>query len=183
MKSEHKELNRWIELYTEPLLNRAKSLIADKEDAMDIVQEVFISASSAFHAFERKSTPLTWLYNILRNKVADFYRERYRRPQTVSMSSFFDESGSWTDHSVLSDWSEDFNEPKEQEALTDTLDKCLELLPPKWRITVKLYYLQDKKTEEVCQESGITTTNLWKILQRSRMQLRKCLELNWFDKL
>jgi len=48
------------------------------------------------------------------------------------------------------------------------------------RYLAQPYYLQEKKAATVCQEMGINTTNLWKILQRSRMQLRVCLENNWF---
>ncbi|GAD06613.1 membrane protein [Porphyromonas crevioricanis] len=183
MRSESKEITKWVELYSEPLLNRALSMVADKEDAMDLVQEVFISASSAYDRFQGKSSPLTWLQNILRNKIADFYRDRYRKPQVVSMSDFFDQSGSWTDHSVLQEWSPNLEEPEDEKALMDTLDKCLEHLPVHWQITVKRYYIEEKKANEVCQELDIATTNLWKILQRSRMQLRKCIELNWFEKL
>ncbi len=38
-----------------------------------------------------------------------------------------------------------------------------------------------EKAPEVSQELDVSTTNLWKILQRSRMQLRECLEFNWFS--
>jgi RNA polymerase sigma factor, sigma-70 family len=183
MKQEHEEINKWIELYSESLLNRALSMVRDKEDAMDLVQEVFISATAAYRTFERKSTPLTWLLNILKNKIADFYRHKYRKPETVNMPEFFDHTGSWKDDSILHEWSQNFDEPDEQKALMNTLDKCLDHLPSQWQVTVKLYYLEEKKAKEVCQELDITTTNLWKILQRSRMQLRKCIELNWFDKL
>ena len=99
------------------------------------------------------------------------------------MPEFFDHTGSWKDDSILHEWSQNFDEPDEQKALINTLDKCLNHLPSQWQVTVKLYYLEEKKAKEVCQELDITTTNLWKILQRSRMQLRKCIELNWFDKL
>ncbi len=184
MKHKEEEINQWIELYSEPLLNRALFLMKDKEDAVDLVQEVFISAASAYHTFEKRSTPLTWLQIILKNKIADFYRTKYRNPKTVSMSSFFDQqTGSWTDDSVLNDWTQNFDEPGNQNALTETLERCIEYLPPQWLLTVKLYYIEEKKSNEVCGELEITSANLWKILQRSRMQLRKCIELNWFDRL
>lgn len=183
MKRENEEINEWVELYSKPLLNRALSMVADKDDAMDLVQEVFISASAVYHAFKRKSTPLTWLQNILRNKVADFYRDKYRKPQMVSMSDFFDQAGAWTDDSVLHEWSLGTDGHGEEEALMDVLDKCLGYLPIRWQITVKLYYIDGKKANEVCRELDLAKTNLWKILQRSRMQLRKCIELNWPDKL
>ncbi|MGP1622592.1 sigma-70 family RNA polymerase sigma factor [Bacteroides heparinolyticus] len=183
MKQDNEEINKWIESYSGLLLNRALSMVTDKNDAMDLVQEVFISASLSYHAFQRKSTPLTWLQNILKNKIADFYRDRYRKPETVNIPDFFDSSGSWTDDSVLHEWPRISNEPEGENTILDVLDKCIERLPSQWQITVKRYYIDQKKADEVCHELDIAATNLWKILQRSRMQLRKCIELNWFDKL
>lgn len=183
MKREDKEISKWVELYSQPLLNKALTMVDNKDDAMDLVQEVFISASSAYHTFEKKSTPLTWLQTILKNKIADFYRIQYRKPQTISITNFFDQSGGWTDDSVLNEWLLNGDSAEEQKALMSVLDKCIEYLPLQWKTTVKLYYLDEKRAHDICRELDIATTNLWKILQRSRMQLRKCLELNWFDKL
>lgn len=44
----------------------------------------------------------------------------------------------------------------------------------------KCIILKKKKAPEVSQELNVSATNLWKILQRSRVQLRECLEVNWF---
>jgi RNA polymerase sigma-70 factor (ECF subfamily) len=42
--------------------------------------------------------------------------------------------------------------------------------------------MEEKKGELICQELGITDTNFWQILHRAKLQLRKCIELNWFKK-
>lgn len=180
MKLKEEQITEWIEKYSEPLLNRALYLVSDKEDAADIVQEVFLVAYTSFDSFQEKSSPLTWLYSILRNKIADFYRNKYKNPVNTSLSDFFDEDGMWTDQSVLNFWQEIPENTSESEYFSQSLDNCIEKLPPRWKILVKLYYLEEKKAEAVCQEMEISTTNLWKILQRSRLQLRKCLEINWF---
>lgn len=182
MGQRQEEINTWVELYSKPLLDRALSLVSNKEDAMDLVQEVFISASAALSSFEGKSSPLTWLNGILKNKIADFYRSRYRTPQIFSMSEFFDQAGSWVDGSVTHLWPMDSDEVDESE-LIEILQSCISHLPAQWQITVKLYYMEEKKTNDVCQELEISSSNLWKILQRSRLQLRKCIELNWVEKL
>ncbi|AEW19856.1 RNA polymerase sigma factor, sigma-70 family [Tannerella forsythia KS16] len=181
MNLKDRELNKWIERYSRPLLERARYLLSDKEDAMDMVQEVFITAHSAYHTFQGKSDPLTWLYNILRNKTADFYRKKYKAPSTISLSHFFDETGFWKDGNVLNYWNDDTDHLTDNTEFNDTLENCIDRLPPKWKLLVKLYYLQEKKAIEICQEIGLTTTNLWKVLQRSRLQLRECLERNWFE--
>ena len=177
IKSKEDELSRWVDEYSEALLSRAVYLLSNDEDASDIVQEVFISAYSSYDSFEGKSNPLTWLNKILLNKISDFYRAKYRNPQSISLNHFFDESGSWIDKSVLNDWEYDLNEENLSQDNWETfLEDCLELLPDRWKILMKLYYLQEEKAANICQEIGITTTNLWKILQRSRLQMRECIE-------
>ena len=99
------------------------------------------------------------------------------------MPEFFDRTGAWTDDSVLHEWSRGIEEGEDRHTLMNTLDNCIDHLPSQWKVTVKLYYMEERKANEVCQELNIATTNLWKILQRSRMQLRKCIEVNWFEKL
>ncbi|MCS3868837.1 RNA polymerase sigma-70 factor (ECF subfamily) [Chryseobacterium ginsenosidimutans] len=177
-------IKNWVEQYSEPLLRRAVYVLSDKIEAEDIVQEVFISAFSSYDSFEGKSKPLTWLYTILNYKVADFYRKKYKTEPEIRLDHFFDENGSWRNNDVLTDWDAS---NKESELLDDddfnkTLEECLEDLPSRWKIPMKMYYLEEKKAPEVSQELNISTTNLWKILQRSRMQLRECLDFNWFAK-
>jgi RNA polymerase sigma-70 factor (ECF subfamily) len=182
--TKNETIKDWIEQYSGSLLRRAVYLLSDKVEAEDVVQEVFISAFSSYDSFEGKSQPLTWLMTILNRKVADFYRKKYKSEPQIKLDHFFEENGSWKNDDVLNDW--DFSN-KETELLDDkdfntTWEDCIEDLPSRWKIPMKMYYLEEKKAQEVSQELNISTTNLWKILQRSRMQLRECLEFNWFAK-
>lgn len=184
MMKKNEELKSWVNKYSESLLKRAMYLLSDKDDAKDVVQEVFLSAFSSYDTFEGKSNPLTWLTSILNRKVADFYRKKYKSEPHIKLDHFFDEKGSWRNDGVLNDWDVSL---KETELLDDqdfnkTLEDCIEELPSRWKIPLKMYYLQEKKAPDVSQELNISTTNLWKILQRSRMQLRECLDFNWFAK-
>jgi DNA-directed RNA polymerase specialized sigma24 family protein len=62
------------------------------------------------------------------------------------------------------------------------LQLCMENLPALWFSAVQLKYLEGKKGELICQELQIAPTNFWQILHRAKLQLRKCLENNWFKK-
>lgn len=171
-----KQIKQWIDLYSSELLNRAFYLTSDNEEAKDIVQNVFLAACSGYQSYKGNSSAKTWLHSILKNKVADFYRQKYKTPSKISLDNFFDEAGTWKNaENLLVAWDEatisgDYAE------FDHLLKKCIDNLAPKWGIPIKLYYLQEKKSAEICQEIGITTTNLWKILQRARLQVRECLE-------
>jgi len=178
-------LKNWVEQYSGTLLRRAAYLLSDKTEAEDVVQEVFVAAFSSYDSFDGKSKPLTWLMAILNRKVADFYRKKYKTEPSIKLDHFFDESGFWKNNDVLNAW----NVSNAEAELLDNTDfikiitDCIEDLPVRWKIPMKMYYLEEKKAPEVSQELNISRTNLWKILQRSRMQLRECLEFNWFIKL
>ena len=182
--TKNEALKNCIEQYSESLLRRAIFLLSDTIEAEDIIQEVFIAAFSSYDSFEGKSTPKTWLNTILNNKVADFYRKKYKSEPQIKLDHFFDETGSWKNDTVLNDWNVSNSETEllDNQDFNKSLEDCIEDLPSRWKIPMKLYYLEEKKAPEVSQELDISTTNLWKILQRTRMQLRECLEINWFSK-
>jgi len=54
-------------------------------------------------------------------------------------------------------------------------------LPAPWYSAIQLKYLDQKSGNEICQELGITSSNYWKMLQRAKLQLRDCIEKNWFE--
>ena len=60
------------------------------------------------------------------------------------------------------------------------LQKCLNALPEKWNLCVKLKYLTGKSGDEICQDLDITSSNYWQMIHRAKLQLRNCVETNWF---
>lgn len=174
-------LESWVDKYSLALMNRAFFLISDRQDAEDIVQDVFLVAFESYDSYKGESQAKTWLMSILKNKVADYYRKKYKTHGQIPFSDFFDQSGSWKENDVLRDWATADDSLLNDKEFRLRFEKCLNALPPKWAILVKLYYLEEKKADAICQDLDVSSTNLWKILQRSRMQLRKCIEINWFN--
>lgn len=62
-----------------------------------------------------------------------------------------------------------------------TLQDCMYKLPSKWRSIIELKHLEEKEGKDICQHLGLSSTNYWQILHRTKLQLRSCLELNWFN--
>jgi RNA polymerase sigma-70 factor (ECF subfamily) len=42
--------------------------------------------------------------------------------------------------------------------------------------------MDDVDSKEICAKLDISESNLWVMLHRARMALRRCLETNWFGK-
>jgi DNA-directed RNA polymerase specialized sigma24 family protein len=43
-------------------------------------------------------------------------------------------------------------------------------------------YLEGLDSEEICKVLNLTTSNYWVLIHRAKLQLRACLEKNWFTK-
>ena len=78
-------------------------------------------------------------------------------------------------------WEESESHLLDDDEFQDILQKCLEALPEKWNLIVKLKYLMSKKGEEICQELDIAPTNYWQMIHRAKLQLRECIETSWFQ--
>lgn len=177
----NKQLESWINEHSSFLLNRAYMLLSVKEDAEDVVQEVFLSVYQSAESFEGRSSVRTWLTAVLHNKIADLYKRKYKSTQT-SFQSIFDTHGEWKEEQIPVDWGDEeelINDPE----FNHIFGGCINKLPTQWKIIVSEAYFSEKKASDICVYLNITQSNYWKILQRSRIQLRKCLDINWFKTL
>jgi RNA polymerase sigma factor (sigma-70 family) len=68
----------------------------------------------------------------------------------------------------------------EQSEFWEVFRQCLQPLPARITSAFTLREMEGMESEEICEVLGITVNNLWIMLHRARMHLRRCLELNWF---
>ena len=88
--------------------------------------------------------------------------------------------GNWIEERVPQSWGNDAERKIENSELKTALDDCIDKLPEKYRIVFVLKTVRNYETEVICNELGISASNLWVIIHRARTQLRKCMEDNWF---
>ncbi|MCB0633710.1 MAG: sigma-70 family RNA polymerase sigma factor [Saprospiraceae bacterium] len=184
-KSQEMELTEWVRLYTRELYVWAVQRVSDHQLAEDLVQDTFLAASENLGSFRGGSQPKTWLVGILKNKIADHYRKMLRsdigRPLAgEDVSDYFVKNGHWTRGARPLAWPEEPAQLTDIPAFNHIFDACIEHLPAAMRACIRLKFLDEKKGEEICQELGISDTNYWQLIRRAKLQLRECLEKNWF---
>ncbi|MFC2111027.1 sigma-70 family RNA polymerase sigma factor [Bacteroidota bacterium] len=176
-------IEKLVAKYTEELYNWAFYKTSSSEVAEDLVQETFLAAVEKIDSFKGDSSHKTWLFSILNYKIIDHYRKKVKQPvqmESDTLSSFFDEDGSWIKEKRPREWHDEDSQLLDKEDFRLILQKCLEALPEKWNTCVNLKYLSNKNGDEICQEIGITTTNFWQIIHRAKLNLRNCIDDNWF---
>jgi RNA polymerase sigma-70 factor (ECF subfamily) len=179
------DLTAWVRLYTKEMLSWAYHRTSDLQIAEDLVQDTFLVAAEKIGSFRGESEPKTWLFGILKNKISEYFKKRAQiqthRIEDESMPKYFiGDTGHWKPSASPQAWNDEPEHLLDNEVFVDTLNRCLDQLPVQWRRCITMKFLEERKTEIVCQELGISPTNYWQILHRTKLQLRQCLERHWF---
>lgn len=177
----------WVDRYGDHLYSYALFRLGDHALAEDAVQETFMAALRSRESFSGRSSERTWLTGILKHKIVDCIRKISRERPWKEIENLsekaepvFDEKGRWIQGP--SRWPASPRKLLEKKEFWEALKKCLSELPPRLGQAFLLREMDEMKTDKVCKALGITTTNLWVMIHRARLNLRRCLEVNWFGR-
>jgi RNA polymerase sigma-70 factor (TIGR02943 family) len=174
----------WLLEYGDYLFRFAVSRLRDPNAAEEVVQETFVAGLRAADQYAGKGSERAWLLGILKRKIIDFVRHRNRtsglpidESEANLTDSLFDAFGHWrADPRFLSPQP---GESLEREEFWSAFRDCLAKLPPRQADVFVLRELDDKESTEICKEMEISSSNLWVLLHRARLQLAKCLQGRW----
>jgi len=147
-----------VEAFGNKAFRPACSIVQDEDLAKDVTQEVFLRVWRALPAFERRSSPATWIYAITRNlclsrsarRNVEHRRERSGAPPPASVQA--------------------------PARAGPDLERALANLPPRYRQLLILFYYEEKSYEAVAEMLGLPLGTVKTQLHRARNQLRAALE-------
>ena len=179
---------QYLEEIRRQMLKFARLQIEDSHLAEDAVQEALMGAMKNSRSFKGKSAFRTWVFAILKNKIADILRKRQRLQEVSQTSSdeeddlseLFDEKGFWNPADRPAKW----GDPElifKQKQFWVVFETCLNNLPSNQARVFMMREYIGLDTDEICQEVGLTVSNLHVMLHRARLRLQKCLELRWLE--
>ena len=185
MKKSLKDNNpdKWLEDYGDYLFRYALVRVKKHEIAEDLVQDTFVSAFKAYETFRGESKFKTWITTILRNKIFDYYRKNNKLEKNESFEDQIEEFNSFGIWKVyVPNWAKSADEVIEDQEFVDTLTSCISKLSGNYQQAFKLKHLDSLDSDEICKVMDISPSNFWVLMHRVRLQLRKCLETNWYKK-
>lgn len=163
--------------------------LSDAHLAEDAVQEAMIGALKNAKSFAGRAALKTWVFAILKNKIADVLRQKHRFVEASSLlhadeenedfSELFDRKGFWQSDERPATWGNP-QDSLHQNQFWTIFQICLEGLPGHQARVFMMKEFVELDSHEICATVGITTTNLNVMLHRSRLRLRECLENGWF---
>jgi RNA polymerase sigma-70 factor (ECF subfamily) len=133
----------------------ARSILRNKEDAEDAVQEAFLSAHRHLRSFEGRSALKTWLTRIVMN--AALMMKRKRKPSAVRSLSESDGShdDSWTEN--IPDSQPDPEMIHSERETLQFIDEKLGKLKPLLRQAFTMAYFDELSGSEASARLGVST--------------------------
>jgi RNA polymerase sigma factor (sigma-70 family) len=154
--------NRYMHLVFGLCLNYLK----DEEQSKDAVMQIFEELIIKVKAHEIKNFK-SWLYVLSRNHCLMQLRKASKN-NTVPLDESFVES---TDFVHL-----DMEDTRENRL--STMERCMETLTEEQRISVDLFYLQEKNYKEVAEITGYDLLKVKSYIQNGKRNLKICIEKN-----
>jgi RNA polymerase sigma-70 factor (ECF subfamily) len=144
-------------------------MVRNKEQAEDLVQEVYIRVFKSYNRFEGKSSQKTWLFSIARNVAIDFFRKQKGWKERI-LEKF--------------DWST--NQVKDQNPIPDEIAiqreeirhvyQCLEYCTVDQRAVIILRFFHDLSIIETAEALSWTESKVKTTQHRSLKLLKKYTE-------
>lgn len=169
-----------------PMLRFAQRLLHPRDQAEDVVQDALLALLESADALAHAHDPRRYVFGVLRHKVADALRRRYRQPGHSAEpledldDLLFDAQGAWREGSAPSSW----NTPEtrlQKDQFFAVVDLCVNHLPDKIARVFSLRMFLEFEADEVCGMLNVSKPDYWQCLSRARKQLQLCLNQRWFQ--
>ncbi len=174
---------QWVDQYADPLYGFALLRVTDAAVAEELVQETFLAALTAFKGgnFHGKSSLQSWLTGILKHKIMDHFRKKYRNSADTfddireeKIADFFDAKGNW--QVKPGSWGDTPQKKYEQQELMLALIECIDTLAERQADAFRLRELDGEEAKVICKVLQISATNYWVLMHRARLAMRRCME-------
>ena len=127
------------ELFAQRIFKYIRLKVQNREEAQDILQEVFIKAYRGLSALSLEDLKFSaWLYKIASNTINDHFRKKYRTPEISQIDENFDMPNG-------------VSLQKEIELKSDVgiAKQAFVYLPPLYKQVLELRFIQDFSLNEV----------------------------------
>jgi len=161
-----------MERYEEKLTRYIMRISASsREDAEDILQDVFLSAYRNLNEFDQDLKFSSWIYRITHNKVISHYRKISARPKTTTYEG---------DNELLNilasdhDMEADLQRKYDANEIHDVLDRMDE----RYREVLVLKFIEDKDYKEISDILQRPMGTVATLINRAKKQFRERLISN-----
>lgn len=161
-------LGALFEPYMDMVFGVCFQYLRDEDESKDAVMQIFEKLVTDLKLHE-VSNFKSWLHSVARNHCL----MKIRALRVMSVPG----SGEIWELDLPVDQASDDDLFKSDRRL-DALGPCLQKLTHQQRLTVELFYLQNKCYRDICQETGFEIGKVKSYIQNGKRKLKICIESN-----
>jgi RNA polymerase sigma-70 factor (ECF subfamily) len=159
-----------VRRHQDRLYNTVYRLVENADDALDVVQEAFLSAYQSLDSFKGDSLFFTWLYRIAVNTAISLKRKKRVLARIPDRNG--EHAAEPADTSELTRPGHALEQAEEEQKL----HKALGRLSPEHRAVLVMKELEGQKYEDMAETLGVPIGTIRSRLHRVRLELRELLE-------
>ncbi|MDX2429793.1 MAG: sigma-70 family RNA polymerase sigma factor, partial [Bacteroides sp.] len=136
------------------LLGFIRKRVDQEEDVRDIAQDVYYQLTVGFNDIRSLASVTSWLFTTARNRITDFYRKK--KPERLSQKVILQdgEDGPLMLEDILPSLTPGPEEEYMREVVWETIEACLDRLPPLQREVFVLNEFEDLSFKEISERTG-----------------------------
>ena len=157
-----------IKRHEKPLYNYALRMVGDPDDALDLLQDIFISVFKSLSSFRGDSKFKTWMFRIAHFRCVEYYR---RKKPLQSL----DDEPEQVATDVFSCPEESIHRDKQSQQLAIAMQQ----LPINQRTVVELKFFQHFTFDEIGKQLGVSSNTVKSRLYGALDKLRTELEVDY----
>jgi RNA polymerase sigma-70 factor, ECF subfamily len=162
IQGDHEAFGKLYEDYVERIFNYVYYRTGNQHDAEDLTARVFFRAMRRIPQYQERGLPVSaWLYRIAHNLVANWHRDRGRRPE-ISLDEGFT-AIPYSEHPEIT-----LLQLEEQ----DHLLRIIRDLPPERQQLIILKFVEHMSNSEIGQIMGRTEGAVKSLYHRTLLSLR-----------
>ncbi|MFV0501697.1 MAG: RNA polymerase sigma factor [Bacteroidales bacterium] len=164
-KGNHKAFEDFFEQYKLKVMNLCYGMLHNRDDAEDLVQDIFVELYTSSGKFKGNSKLSTWLYRIAVNKTINHIRKNKIKNLFLNID---DKSNVFVEEERVDLTIE------EREKIAE-LHKFIDKLPSKQKIALTLFVYDELPQKEIAEIMGVSVNSVEVLVFRAKQSIKKLM--------
>ena len=163
--------------YYSRILRYLERLTGDREEAKDLVQDVFLKVDQGLTKFEGRSSLSTWIYRIATNVSNDRFRSAsFQKGKKQTLTDEFIEENKEDKNAWTGERETSAEQQLDRKEMSSCINKYIYDLNEDYQKVLVLSDYEGFKNKEIASVLGITLDTVKIRIHRARVQLKKRME-------
>jgi len=160
MTKQDQRISEAIEREQSRLRNFIRRRVADREDAEDVLQDVFYELVEAYRMMKPVEQVTAWLFRVARNRITDLFRRKQREALRSEPATIAENGETLQLQNLLPSPDAGPEAAYARSVLLEELDAALDELPEEQREIFIAHELMGYSFKEIAAQTGVSVNTL-----------------------